>query len=81
MLRWPSVLRMTMFKTFHTKILRLHAKPLTYPRRIDVTLRHYEPANLRNVIVQSTSSLSLTLRLTRFASKFSTDSSYSNISQ
>lgn len=53
MLRWPSMLRMIMFKTFHTKILRLHAKPLTYPRRIDVTLRHYEPANLRNVIRQA----------------------------
>lgn len=47
------MLRMTMFTTFHTKILRLHAKPLTYPRRIDVTLRHYEPANLRNVIRQA----------------------------
>lgn len=53
MLRWPSMLRMIMFKTFHTKILRLHDKPLTYPRRIDVTLRHYEPANLRNVIRQA----------------------------
>ena len=40
-------------KNDNVQILRLHAKPLTYPRRIDVTLRHYEPANLRNVIRQA----------------------------
>lgn len=53
------MLRTTMFKTFHTKILRSHAKPLTFPRRIDVTLRHYEPANLRNVIRQAHQALAL----------------------